>query len=114
MTNLGPDKDYLLVQAPLLDYLTVETKGPTGWEYPKFSTKTRLEGVDLPFRLGSSLLSRLGFSGIMAGFSCVWVLGRFFKPLLGLKQNLPWEFHGPTHVLLLEVWRALGPCSLVC
>ena len=35
MTNLGPDKDYLLVQAPLLDYLTVETKGSTGWKYPK-------------------------------------------------------------------------------
>ena len=35
MTNLGPDKDYLLVQAPLLDYLTVETEGSTGWKYPK-------------------------------------------------------------------------------
>ena len=30
MTNLGPDKDYLPAQAPLLDYLTVETKGSTG------------------------------------------------------------------------------------
>ena len=26
MINLGPDIDYLLVQAPLLDYLTVDTE----------------------------------------------------------------------------------------
>ena len=35
MTDLGLNQDYLPVQAPLLDYLTVETEGLTGWKYPK-------------------------------------------------------------------------------
>ena len=35
MTKLGPLKDYLPVEAPLLDYLTVETEGSTGWKYPR-------------------------------------------------------------------------------
>ena len=29
MTNLSPVKDYLLVEASLLDFLTVKTEGPT-------------------------------------------------------------------------------------
>ena len=32
MTKLGPVKDYLPVEAPLLDYLAVETEGLTGWK----------------------------------------------------------------------------------
>ena len=43
MTNLGPEKYYLPVQAPLLDYLTVETKGPTGWKYPKLQELRRFQ-----------------------------------------------------------------------
>ena len=35
MTTLGPNKNYLPVQASLLDYLTVDTEGPTVWKYPK-------------------------------------------------------------------------------
>ena len=35
MTKLGPVKDYLPVEAPLLDFLTVVNEGPTGWKYPK-------------------------------------------------------------------------------
>ena len=35
MTKLGPVKDYLPVEAPLLDYLTVETQELTGWKYPR-------------------------------------------------------------------------------
>ena len=31
-----------------------------------------------------------------------------------LNWNLPWELHGPTLVLLLEAWSALGLYSLVC
>ena len=30
MTNLGPDSDYLPVDAPLLDFLTVDTEGSMG------------------------------------------------------------------------------------
>ena len=33
--KLGIVKDYLPVDAPLLDYLVTETEGPTGWKYPK-------------------------------------------------------------------------------
>ena len=43
MTNLGPDKDYLPVQTPLLDYLTVEIKGSTGWMYPKLQELRRFQ-----------------------------------------------------------------------
>ena len=35
ITKLGSVKDYLPVDAPLLDYLTTDTEGPTGWKYPK-------------------------------------------------------------------------------
>ena len=35
MTKQGPVKDYLPVEAPLLDFLTVDKEGPTGWKYPK-------------------------------------------------------------------------------
>ena len=43
MTNLGPDKDYLPVQALLLDFLTVEDKGSTGWKYPKLQELRRFQ-----------------------------------------------------------------------
>ena len=43
MTNLGPEKDYLPVQAPLLDYLNIETKGSTGWKYPKLQELRRFQ-----------------------------------------------------------------------
>ena len=43
MTKLGSEKDYLPVQAPLLDYLTVETEGPTGWKYPKLQELRRFQ-----------------------------------------------------------------------
>ena len=36
ITKLGEVKDYLPVNAPLLDYLVTDTEGPTGWKYPKF------------------------------------------------------------------------------
>ena len=35
ITKLGPVKEYLPVNAPLLNYLTTDTEGPTGWKYPK-------------------------------------------------------------------------------
>ena len=35
MTKLGPVKDYLPLEVPLLDFLTVDTEGPNGWKYPK-------------------------------------------------------------------------------
>ena len=35
ITKLGLIKDYLPVDAHLLDYLTTDTEGPTGWKYPK-------------------------------------------------------------------------------
>ena len=35
MAKLGPVKDYLPVEAPLLDYLTVETEVSKGWKYPR-------------------------------------------------------------------------------
>ena len=43
MTTLGPDIDYLPVQAPLLDYLTVDTEGPMGWKYPKLQEFRRFQ-----------------------------------------------------------------------
>ena len=43
MTNLGPDTDYLLVEAPLLDFLTVDTEGPTGWKYPRMEELRRFQ-----------------------------------------------------------------------
>ena len=36
MIKIGPEKDYLPVQAPLLDYLTVDTEEPTGGNILKF------------------------------------------------------------------------------
>ena len=56
---------------------------------------------------------------ILAKTRILWnhgrVLWKFVMPLLGLKWNLLWEFQGPTLVLLLEVWSALGgQYSLVC
>ena len=33
--KLGEVKDYLLVDAPLIDNLVTETEGPTGWKYLK-------------------------------------------------------------------------------
>ena len=53
MTKLGPVKDYLPVEAPFLDFLTVETEGPTGWKYPKLQelkqglTYSVLDDVDV-------------------------------------------------------------------
>ena len=35
ITKLGSVKDYLPVDPPLLDYLTTNTEGPTGWKYTK-------------------------------------------------------------------------------
>ena len=35
ITKLGLIKDYLTVDTPLLDYLTADTEGPTGWKYLK-------------------------------------------------------------------------------
>ena len=43
MTKLGPEKGYLPVQAPLLDYLTVDTEGPMGWKYPKLQELRRFQ-----------------------------------------------------------------------
>ena len=43
MTKLGPVKDYLPVKAPVLDFLTVETKGPTEWKYPKLKELKRYQ-----------------------------------------------------------------------
>ena len=45
ITKLGKVKDYLPVDAPLLDYLVTDTEGPTGWKYPgaeKVSGETRI------------------------------------------------------------------------
>ena len=33
--KLGNVKDYLPLEALLLDYLVTEAEGPTGWKYPK-------------------------------------------------------------------------------
>ena len=33
ITKLGKVKDYLPVDAPLLDYLVTDTERPTGWKY---------------------------------------------------------------------------------
>ena len=41
MTKLGPDSEYLPVKAPLLDFLTVETEGYTGWKYPNLNDLVR-------------------------------------------------------------------------
>ena len=38
--KLGDMKDYLPVEAPLLDYLVTDTEGPTGWKYPKLQEST--------------------------------------------------------------------------
>ena len=35
ITKLGKVKDYLPVNASLLNYLVTDTEGPTGWKYPK-------------------------------------------------------------------------------
>ena len=35
ITKLETVKDYLPVDASLLDYLATDTEGPTGWKYPK-------------------------------------------------------------------------------
>ena len=35
ITKLGSVKDYLPVEAPLLDFLATDIEGPTGWKYPK-------------------------------------------------------------------------------
>ena len=42
MTTLGPDVDYLPVQAPLLDYLTVDSEGSAGWKYPRLQELRKL------------------------------------------------------------------------
>ena len=34
ITKLSPVVNYLPVEAPLLDFLVVETSGSTGWKYP--------------------------------------------------------------------------------
>ena len=41
--KLGKVKDYLPVDAPLLDYLVTDTDGPTGWKYPKLQELRRFE-----------------------------------------------------------------------
>ena len=43
MTNLGPDTDYLPAEAPLLDFLTVDTEGPTGSKYPRLEELRRFQ-----------------------------------------------------------------------
>ena len=43
ITKLGKVKDYLPVDAPLLDYLVTDTDGPTGWKYPKLQELRRFE-----------------------------------------------------------------------
>ena len=43
MTKLGPDIDYLPVQAPLLDYLTVDTEGSTVWKYLRLQELRRFQ-----------------------------------------------------------------------
>ena len=46
MTKLGPVKDYFPVEASLLDFLTVETEGPTGWKYPKLQDLSGIPMTD--------------------------------------------------------------------
>ena len=39
--DLGKVKEYLPVNTPLLDYLVLDTEGPTGWKYPKLQELRR-------------------------------------------------------------------------
>ena len=42
ITKLGSVKDYLPVDAPLREYLTIDTEGPTGWKYWKLQELSRI------------------------------------------------------------------------
>ena len=47
ITKLGTVKDYLPVNAPLLDYLATDTEGPTGWKYPKLQELRKFHWMEV-------------------------------------------------------------------
>ena len=76
MTNLGPEKDYLPVQAPLLDYLTIETKGSTGWKYPKLQ---ELRSFQQKQGLTYSVLEDVEVREVICGISSTEEIQKFHE-----------------------------------
>ena len=76
MTDLGLNQDYLPVQAPLLDYLTVETEGSTGWKYPKL---TYLRGFLQKRGLTYSVLEDVEVREVICGTSSTKEIQKFHE-----------------------------------
>ena len=66
ITKLGKVKDYLLVNAPLLNYLVTDTEGPTGWKYPKLQELRRFQKKQ---GLSYSVLDEVEVREIICGIS---------------------------------------------
>ena len=76
MTKLGPVKNYLPVEALLLDYLTVETEGLTRWKYPRlqdFRTFQQKQGLTY------SVLDEVKVREITCGVSSTEEIQKFHK-----------------------------------
>ena len=76
MTTLGPDIDYLPVQAPLLDYLTVDTEGSTGWKYPKLQELRKFQQKQ---GLTYSILEDVEVKEIICGISSTKKIQKFHE-----------------------------------
>ena len=76
MTKLRPVKDYLPVEAPLLDFLTVETEGPKGWKYPWLQ---ELRKFQLKRGLTYSVLDDVEVREIICGVSSKKEIQKFHK-----------------------------------
>ena len=76
MTKLGPVKDSLPVEAPLLDILTVDTEGPSGWKYPKLEELRKFQQKqDLTY----SILDDVEVQEIMCGVPSTKEIEKFQK-----------------------------------
>ena len=73
MTTLGPDIDYLPVQAPLLDYLT---EGSTGWKYPRLQ---ELRKFQQKRSLTYSVLEDIEVRKIICGISSADEIQKFHE-----------------------------------
>ena len=77
-------KDYLPVEAPLLDYLVTDTEGPTGWKYPKLQELRKFQEKK---GLTYSVLEDVGVREIICGVSSIeesknvhkWIMDRHLK-----------------------------------
>ena len=94
----GLNKRYLPVGAPLLDFLAVDTEGPTGWKYPnQKNLKTYQDNKGLTF----SVIKKVEVREIVCGESTVEDIEKFHEWMM--KKHLENQDEFDTGVISMDV-----------